>query len=204
MKPGAQIAVGIVGILGAMAILGVVLVKMEVIGLPAQFYPPAMPGELSNPKLVAMFNERIDGLEKGELDASWYPGLIPQAAANAHLWLGEVREVVTHCRYGASHKYNYFLLDVTLASGQVLPNMSAGTNRCNDDYDTAMRVTFEVGRVVDVKTSGAEVTRPLEYAQGAVKVTVTALIDHDLRARPDRYYWPDAPQATPAEQWGKL
>lgn len=210
MKQGTQIVVGIVASLAVIAIGGAVLVMSGTMKLPAQFYPPKMPGDQSNPKIVALFNERIDGLEKGqgnetgELDSSWYPGIIPQAAANARLWFGEVREVVTHCRYGTSYKYNWFMFDLTLVDGRVFPDQIAGTEKCNDEYDTAMRVTFEGGRVVDVKTDGSELTRPLSNTRQGVKATVTGVLRLDMTARPERYYWPTAAPPTPAEEWSKL
>lgn len=203
MTKGARMTALVVGNLVVLAILCVVLVKLDIQCLPAQLYPPDMPGERSNPKLVATFNEQIDGLERGELDTTRFPGLIPEAAANARTWLGEVREVVTHCRYGASYKFNWFMYDLTLAGGQVFSDQTASTDRCSDEYQTAMRVTFDAGRVVDVKTDGSELERPLGDAQVAVARTLKALVSHDQSARPQRYFKPAPVQPTPAEEWAK-
>jgi len=204
MNQRAKVALGTVGSLAALAVVCVVLVKLDIQCLPAQFYPPDMPGELSNPKLVAMFNEQIDGLERGDLDASRFPGVLPEAGANARQWLGEVREIVVRCRYGASYKFNWFMYDLTLASGEVVANQIASTDRCSDDYQTAMRVTFEAGRAVDVKTDGSELARPPDQARGTLALALSAAIGHDKDARPARYYKRNPPPPPPAEQWGKL
>ncbi len=192
----------IVGGVVTTVLVCVALVKLDIQCLPAQLYPPDMPGELSNPKLVAMFNEYIDGLDRGSLDASSLPGLIPEAAANARAWFGEVREVVIRCRYGASYKYNWFMYDLTLADGQSFTDQIASTDRCSDDYQTAMRVRFEGGRVVDVKTDGSELGRPPGQAAVNVGRTIESLIDHDRERHRERYFKPVPRQPTPAEQWG--
>jgi hypothetical protein len=203
MKQGARMAAMVVGSLVVTAVACVVLVKLDIQCLPAQLYPPDKPGDQSNPKLVAMFNEQIDGLDDGELNPARYPYLIPEAAANARLWLAEVREVVTHCRYGAPYKYNYFQFDVVLRSGEVLEDLHVSRDVCNDERQTAMRVTFEAGRVVEVKTDGSELERPLDHARAAVARTVEALVDHDRKVRPARYYKPEPVQPTPAQEWAQ-
>lgn len=163
---------------------------------------PNMPGDLANPKLVELWNAQIDGLEQEELNTQQKPGLIPAAAANARLWFGEIREVVTHCRYSTSHKYNNFQFDLTLNSGEVRKDLRVSSDRCSEQHSTPMRVTFAAGRVIEVKTNGAELKLPMDNALGDIAQTLHALIYFDADVHRERYYHPAPPPPDPAKEWG--
>lgn len=183
------------GMLAAGFVGGVALLVVA-----ARLNAPNMPGDLANPKLVELWNAQIDNLEQGELSLQQRPGQIPAAAANARLWFGEIHEVVTHCRYSTSQRYNGYEFDLTLNSGEVRKGLRASADRCREEHSTPMRATFEAGRVVEVKTNGAELELPTDNALGDISRTLGALIDLDVELHRERYYYPPPPGL--AGEWG--
>lgn len=168
------------------------------------FYRPPMPGDQPNPKLVEMFNRAIDAsfarLAEPHSLYSLDPPHRPDAADNARRWLSEVREVVTHCRYGEQGMQNPHVIDITLQSGEVSSDLTASFERCLVHYDTPMRVTFQGGRVVQVTTDGSERESTPEVAESRVKMYVDALVRRDIDLHPERYFLePNKPD--PAKAW---
>lgn len=163
---------------------------------------PPMPGDKPNKKLVELFNAEIDALGEGELNSTKNPGLLPTAPERARQWFSEIREVVTHCRYGSPDKANWSMYDITLQSGEAQKNVIANMGNGNCRV-TPMRVRFEDGRVVEVTTDGSELQQPLESARGDIRYYLKALISRDAKAHPERYYKPTpaAPKVDLQQEW---
>lgn len=170
------------------------------------YFRPPMPGDQPSPKLVEMFNREIDEqlarIGGPPFLGSLEPPYRPDAADSARRWLSEVREVVTHCGHGGrGGAHNPQAYDLTLQSGAVLSDVTASLGGCIPGFDTPMRVTFEAGRVVQVTTDGSERESTPEVARTRVKAYVEALVRHDARLHPERYYLGPAKPSDPAQAW---
>lgn len=176
------------GFAAALGVLCVVMVELDIEGMPPMLYAPDMPGDQPNPALVTIFNEELAALERDLPGAGDRPEPLPGAADDAHRWLAEVREVVTHCRMGASYRLNTFQYDLTLRSGEVLEDVHASSDRCDDRRQTPMRARFEAGRVVQVQTDGRERGRPLEELRADIALYARALVRQERKAHPERSF----------------
>lgn len=188
--------------------LGVALSVVALVGAAMLWYlRPPMPGDSPSPKLVELFNQTLDK-QLAEYGAPRMPGMNlpeyrPEAATHARQWLSEVHEVVTHCEHnGHGNAHNDSQYDLTLRSGEVFPDLPAGSILgCSPRHDTPMRVTFEGGRVVQVTTDGSEREGTVAVASKRVEAYVWALLRRDEALRPERYFHASGP-THPAQEWG--
>lgn len=165
--------------------------------------PVEMPGNLSNPKLVELINsgieEDIDGM-----NSKSPRGFIPQARANARLWLKDINEVVARCRYGPDNhsRFNLFEYDIKLTNGEVLQSVfSSRRCRYNADIPLVMRVKFKLGQAVEVFTDGRELKQPVEKARPDIQALIDTVVKADLRRNPARYFQPDKTAEQIAKEW---
>lgn len=165
---------------------------------------PRMPGDQPSPKLVDMFNRAIDAellrIAGPPFIGSLYPPYRPDAADSARRWLSQLREVVTHCEYGALMRRNRHVLDGTLQSGETFTDTTAALYGCLPTYTTPMRVTFERGRVVQVTTDGSEREGSRAVAEDLVRGYVGSLVQYDANLHPERYYV-ESPNFDRAKEW---
>ena len=165
--------------------------------------PVEMPGNLPNPKLAELMN---DGLQEDikRMDPRSSPGFIPQAAANAQLWLKEINDVVARCRYGPRNrsKFNLLEYDITLANGEIIKNVYTGM-RCSYEVGAplVMRVRFESGRVVEVLTDGRERNSPVASAKGEVNLLSKHVIRADWGRQRLRYFHPAKTTEETSKEW---
>lgn len=165
--------------------------------------PVEMPGNLSNPKLVELINVSLQEQVR-LMNPVWAPGLIPQAAANAQLWLTEINEVVAHCRYGLrnSSKFNLLVYDITLNRGEVIKDVYSG-QRCI--YDIArplvMRVRFKAGVVNEVLTDGRELATPVDAARSEINQFSESVVRVDWRRNAFRYFPASKSDAEISDEW---
>jgi hypothetical protein len=165
--------------------------------------PAEKPGSLSNPKLAELAN--IGLKEQVRLmNPVRAPGLIPQAAANANLWLTEIDEVVAHCKYGPRNnsKSNLLVYEVTLNTGEVIKDVSSG-QRCF--YEVAkplvMRVRFKAGIVNEVLTDGRELTSPVAAARGEMNQFAESVVRVDWRRNAQRYFTAKKSDSEISDEW---
>lgn len=165
--------------------------------------PVEMPGNLPNPKLAELINASVREQVR-LMNPVWAPGLIPQAAANAQLWLKEINEVIAHCRYGPrnSSKFNLLVYDVTLNTGEEIKDVYSG-QRCI--YDIArplvMRVRFKAGLVNEVLTDGRELTSPVDAAKSEINQLAESVLRVDWRRNASRYFPASKSDAEISDEW---
>ncbi|CAM3783379.1 hypothetical protein [Corallococcus soli] len=166
--------------------------------------PPELPGDIPSPTLADLLNASVDE-ELRQMNPMWSPGLIPEAAANARTFLGELREVVVRCEKGSwsyGDKYNAVKYDLLFVDGRKLEGAASGS-RCGSN-PLILRATFQDGRVVQVTTDGRERAWPVERAQGRVAEFGERVLRVDWSLHRARYFPPRPPEPTQediAKQW---
>jgi hypothetical protein len=165
--------------------------------------PAEMPGNLSNPKLAELINVSLqDHILR--MDPKSSPGFIPQAAANAQLWLKEINEVVARCRYGPKNnsRFNLFEYDIKLTSGELIQSVFS-SRRCSysTEVPLIMRVKFKSGRAIDVFTDGRELKQPVDMVRSDIQGFIDTVVKADLRRNPARYLQPDKTAEQIAKEW---
>lgn len=162
-----------------------------------------VPGDVPNPKLAEMINISLDE-EIRRMNPTWAPGLIPQAAASARLWLKEINEVVSHCKYGPrnSSKFNLLEYDVALNSGDVVKDVFTG-QRCIYDVSLplVMRVRFVEGKVIEVFTDGRERGAPVDAALSETNQFAESVIRVDWSRNRARYFPASKTEAQISDEW---
>jgi hypothetical protein len=152
---------------------------------------PDMPGTIPNPRLAAMFNERL-ALALGRMTTAHSPGLSDRAATSAAFFLTRVREVTQHCNFkqpGRAH--NNVVFDLQLLDGTLAPNLYNGGFRCpSSDVPgiPIMRIRFADGVAVEVTTNGTERnSRPVDVIP-ALDDAIKHLISYDKQINPAGYF----------------
>jgi hypothetical protein len=165
--------------------------------------PVEMPGNLSNAKLVELINASLQEDIK-RMDPRSSPGFIPQAAANARLWLKDIGEVVARCRYGPRNrsKFNLLEYDITLGNGEIIKDVYTGM-RCSYEVGSplVMRVRFESGQVADVLTDGRERNSPVDAAKGEINLFSKQVIRVDWDRHRPRYFNPAKTADEISNEW---
>lgn len=165
--------------------------------------PVEMPGNLPNPKLAELINASVQEQVR-LMNPVWAPGLIPQAAANAHLWLKEINEVIAHCRYGPrnSSKFNLLVYDLKLNTGEEIKDVYSG-QRCI--YELArplvMRVRFKEGVVNEVLTEGRELATPVDAARSEINQFAESVVRVDWRRNAARYFPANKSDTAISDEW---
>jgi hypothetical protein len=165
--------------------------------------PVEMPGNLSNPKLAELINASLREDIK-RMDPKSSPGFIPQAAANAQLWLKDISQVVARCRYGPRNrsKFNLLEYDITLRSGEIIKDVYTGM-RCTYEVGSplVMRVRFENGQVADVLTDGRERKSPIDAVKGEINLLSKQVIRADWDRHRLRYFYPAKTADEISKEW---
>ncbi|GAA4349834.1 hypothetical protein GCM10023165_36920 [Variovorax defluvii] len=164
---------------------------------------PEQPGDMPNPKLVALINGAI-AREIAGMDPAQRPGLLPQAGEHARQWLKEISQVVARCRYGPGNdaKSNLLEYDIVLVSGEEIKGVYSG-QRCY--YPVAkplvMRVRFQDGQVQEVTTDGRERERPVDGSMGEIQQFAERVLRADWRRNPARYFRAVPGREDMAREW---
>ncbi|MBK9237168.1 MAG: hypothetical protein IPO19_14690 [Rhodoferax sp.] len=151
----------------------------------------SQPGNTSNPKLVAMFNERLDAAVS-RLTPAHARGLSPAAADSARTFLLQVREVSQHCQYAAHVTvHNRVVFDLTLNDGSVTKGLYSGGQRCpSADVPGVpiLRIRLNEGHAAEVTSNGSERQAPPAEVVPALDSLIKHLIGHDQGLRPGAYF----------------
>ena len=165
--------------------------------------PVEVPGSLPNPKLAEMINTSLDAQIK-RMEPGWSPAFLPQAAANARLWLREINDVVARCRYGPRNnsKFNLLEYDITLVGGEMIKDVYTG-QRCFYELSSplVMRVRFAEGRVVETLSDGRERKLPTDSAKGDVALLAKSVLLVDRQRRNARYFSPGKTASDISKEW---
>lgn len=182
------------------AIVPLVLVSIAAVALRT---PTVMPGDQSNPKLVAMFNQEIDEFEQDLLSPKVHAGFHDGAAASGRAWLQQVDVVESYC--GNPGRFAHIRADVRLRDGRVFAERMVDTSRCSAESTIEMRVRFGEGRVVDVQTDGSEKQFPPDHARRAVEALLGEIVQVDMDTNKTGYY-KHAIEKHPSleEQWAEV
>ncbi len=168
------------------------------------YQAPSQPGNASNPKLVAMFNERLDAA-LARLTPAHAQGLSPAAAQSARAFLLQVREVSQHCEYGAHVTvHNRVVFDLTLNDGSVTKALYSGGQRCpSADVPGVpiLRVRLSEGRAVEVTSDGSERQALPAAVVPALDALINHLIGHDQGLRPEAYFVASASTTDLEKAW---
>jgi hypothetical protein len=167
--------------------------------------PREVPGNLANPKLAQLLNEALDA-EIKRMNPTWSPGLMPQAADNAKLWLKEIDEVVARCRYGPGNtsKFNLLEYDIRLQSTTVIEDVYSG-HRCLYGFTSPliMRVRFHEGRVVQVLTDGRELKNPVDAVRSDAGIFAEKIIRADWDRNRSKYFPAPKTSEQIRDEWQK-
>ena len=162
-----------------------------------------LPGSLPNAKLAQMINASLDEQIK-RMDPGWSRGLLPQAAANARLWLQDINEVVARCRHGPRNnsKFNLLEYDISLRTGEVIKDVYTG-QRCTYEIGLplVMRVRFLGGRVAEALTDGRERHSPVASSKGDIDQLSKAVIRADWSRRNALYFVPGKTASEISKEW---
>ncbi|MBK9573896.1 MAG: hypothetical protein IPO43_14770 [Rhodoferax sp.] len=168
------------------------------------YQAPSQPGNTSNPKLVAMFNERLDAAVS-RLTPAHARGLSPAAADSARAFLLQVREVSQHCEYAAHvNVHNRVVFDLTLNDGSVATDLYSGGQRCpsaNVPGVPILRVRLSEGRAVEVTSDGSERQALPAAVVPALDTLIKHLIGHDQGLRPSAYFKASASTTDLEKAW---
>lgn len=168
------------------------------------YQAPSQPGANPNPKLVAMFNDRLDAA-LARLTPAHAAGLSPQAADSARAFLSRVTELTQHCRY-QSHVtvHNLVVFDLTLSDGSVVKDQYSGGQRCPDAQLPGvpiLRIRMAQGKAVEITSDGSERQAPPTAMVPALDQIIKHLIGYDQGLRPDAYFAANASPADLRQAW---
>lgn len=165
--------------------------------------PTVMPGDISSPKLAAMFNQAIDEFERDLLSPAIHPGYHDGAAASGRAWLEQVDQAESYCV--RSGRFSRTAADIRLRDGQVLAERTVDTTSCTAAGTIEMRVRFAAGRVVDVQTDGSELQGTPDSARRAVQALLLEVVQVDMDTNQVGYFR-SAVEKKPslADQWAAV
>jgi|APLak6261698228_1056238.scaffolds.fasta_scaffold14508_1 hypothetical protein len=168
------------------------------------YQAPSQPGASPNPKLVAMFNDRLDAA-LARLTPAHAAGLSPQAADSARAFLSRVTELTQHCRY-QSHVtvHNLVVFDLTLSDGSVVKDQYSGGQRCPDAQVPGvpiLRIRMAQGKAVEITSDGSERQAPPTAMVPALDQIIKHLIGYDQGLRPSAYFAASASAADLEKAW---
>lgn len=168
------------------------------------YQAPSQPGASPNPKLVAMFNDRLDAA-LARLTPAHAAGLSPQAADSARAFLSRVTELTQHCRY-QSHVtvHNLVVFDLTLSDGSVVKDQYSGGQRCPDAQLPGvpiLRIRMAQGKAVEITSDGSERQAPPTAMVPALDQIIKHLIGYDQGLRPDAYFAANASPTDLQQAW---
>jgi hypothetical protein len=168
---------------------------------------PEKPGNLSNPKLAAMFQKAFEK-EIAGMNPVWKPGLKAGSPLLARSWLSKIKEVSSRCKFGPDNRTKFNLLEysIKLENGESIDGVYSGLLcQYQPGFGKPMITIIQMtaGNVVDAKTDGRERDLPVSYADEWVNNLAEKVLGVDQTRRANLYFGTESSKQENRKAWEK-